>query len=506
MRTSNFHDGLGPSQLKAYAKIINNESVFVTGSAGTGKTELLKRITDYWNSIDHKYAITASTGIAAINICGKTFHSFMWLRPEDEEPDVTAESIVQRLSKSKFYKYYLSIMTNVQTLVIDEISMLGPSILEKSSDVLKIVRRCGEPFGGLQLVLVGDFFQLPAVKAPKFLFELDFFKQCVSSTETLTEVFRQKDTSFIELLGHMRTGTLTESDHELLESRVGADISRFGIVPTELWSTNKDVDQLNNDKLTQIKTPIVTFKSYHGMKSPSGFQQTAMDKFIKDMHIAAAVDLKGPLDGGPSGPSDIGGTGTQTGPQTGSAPCGAQSGPQTGAPCGAQTGAQVMLTYNLNTERGLVNGSRGVIVGFEAAPDMKCVSTTFFDEYDGFTDKAFVRQVPMPKVRFLCDGHPVTILVPYVCISRKSAMEGLKTKATCYAWIMPLKLAWATTVHKSQGQSLDCVKATLDKSIFADGQAYVAVSRARTLEGLTLTSYDRNSVRANAAVKKFYGL
>lgn len=486
MRLANFHDGLGPSQLSAYAKIINNESVFVTGSAGTGKTELLKRVVDYWNSVEHKFAITASTGIAAINICGKTFHSFMWLRPEDEDSDVTAEAIVHRLANTKFYKFYRNIMINLQSLVIDEISMLGPSILEKASDVLKIVRGCGELFGGLQIVFVGDFFQLPPVKGPKFLFEMDFFNRSIQSIETLNEVFRQKDSAFIQLLGRMRTGSLIEADHCLLESRVGADISRFGIVPTELWSTNKDVDQLNNDKLAQIKAPIVTYKKYQGMKSPTGFQDTAMDKFIKDMRIPDKVDLKGPVEDTSGGDNQVGA--------------------QNASQVGSHVGAQVMLTYNLNTERGLVNGSRGVIVGFDTAPDIKCVSSTFFDDYDGYTDKAFVRQVPMPKVRFLCDGQPVTILVPYVCISRKSSMEGLKTKVTCYAWIMPLKLAWATTVHKSQGQSLDCVKATLDKTIFADGQAYVAVSRARTLEGLTLTAYDRQSVRANEAVKKFYGL
>lgn len=467
---SDTHVGLGPSQLKAYAKILNGENVFVTGSAGTGKSELLKRVIKQWLSNGTKFAITASTGIAAIGLGGKTFHSFMWLRPDDEDSSVTCDDIWARLLSSKSFRFYQSTMMALQSLVIDEISMLSPELLVKASDVLKIARGCGEPFGGLQVVLVGDFFQLPAVKASKFLFEYELFGKAVQSTVTLLEVFRQKDQQFVALLGRMRDATLTEEDHCLLESRVGADISKFGIVPTELWSTNKDVDRLNTDKLSQIKSATVTFKRYNGMKSSSGFNEVAMDKFLKDMNIAESIDLKGP-----DGPEAI--------------------------------GAQVMLTYNLSTERGLVNGSRGVIVGFEKASEHRCVSLGYLEDYsddEDFSEKAFVRSMEMPKVRFLCDGVPVTILVPYVCISRKSAVEGLSKKATCFAWIMPLKLAWATTVHKSQGQSLDCVKATLDKTIFADGQAYVAVSRARTLEGLTLTSYDRSVVRANSAVKAFY--
>jgi ATP-dependent DNA helicase PIF1 len=474
------HSGLGPSQLKAFAKIVNGESLFVTGSAGTGKTELLRRVIKQWLSNGTKFAITASTGIAAIGVGGKTFHSFMWLRPDDEDSAVTSDHIFDRLVKSKSFKFYQNTMRSLESLVIDEISMLGPDLLSKASDVLKIVRQCGEPFGGLQVVLVGDFFQLPPVKASKFLFEEPIFSQTIQATVTLLEVFRQKDTVFVDLLRRMRTATLTDSDHNLLESRVGADISTFGIVPTELWSTNKDVDQLNCDKLSQIKSPVVSFKRHHGMKCSTGFNSVAMDKFLKDMNVPEKVDLKGPV--------AVNGGAAETGQDE-------------------SVGAQVMLTYNLNTERGLVNGSRGVIVGFEKAPETRCVSLSFLDDFEDdedFADKAFIRNMEMPKVRFLCDGVPVTILVPYVCLSRKSAMEGLKTKATCFAWTMPLKLAWATTVHKSQGQSLDCVKATLDRTIFADGQAYVAVSRARTLEGLTLTSYDRSVVKANSAVKAFY--
>ena len=380
-----------------------------------------------------------------------------------------------RLSKAKAFKFYVSIFKKLQTLVVDEASMLQASLFEKVSDVLKVVRQNGAPFGGLQLVLVGDFFQLPPVsKTLTFLFESPVFRASISSRVVLTEVWRQRDPEFVALLGRMRTSSLNDADIQILKDRVGADVSRFGIEPTELWSTNKDVDRLNADRLSQIKGPSVFFERQSGSRNADGRDPTvALEKFLKDVGLGASVHLKGPVEATDS----------------------AQS----------QVGAQVMLTVNLSMECGLVNGSRGVVVGFAEAPDASCADIWHtFDADDPDQMRCYPKGVKLPKVRFLCGDKTMTILVPFSRWSRTMAAEGQTSRLMVYAWSMPLKLAWASTVHKSQGQTLDCVKASLDKTVFAPGQAYVAVSRARTLQGLTLTAFDPSVIVADRKVIDWY--
>lgn len=477
-RLDAFELGLGDAQLKAFARITAGQSVFLTGSAGSGKTELLKRLTQYWTANRVAFALTASTGIAAVQIGARTFHSMTGLQPDDEDPDVTAEHIYARLKKGRAWNFYYKLFTRLRVLVVDEISMIDPRVFQKASDVFKLVRHRSGAFGGIQLVLVGDFFQLPSVYkgSPsefKFLFELPFFYEAVQHRVVLDRVWRQADPAFVALLGRMRIGALTDADTDVLRGRVGADVTRFGIEPTELWSTNKDVDRLNADKLSQIKSAAVTFERVTGVmfgEDAKDGGSVALDKFVKDTKLPETLVLKGPD--------------------------------------GVSTGAQVMLTFNLDSERSLVNGSRGVVVGFGLPPEANCVKPSAFHNFDPddrWDLQAYIQGMQLPKVRFIGpDGKPLTVLVPYVRWSRKASAEGLASKMVVYAWAIPLKLAWATTVHKSQGQSLDCVKASLDKTVFADGQAYVAVSRCRTLEGLSLTAFEPSVVRANERVVRFY--
>ena len=472
-----YHAGLGPSQLKSFAKIIGGRSIFITGSAGTGKSELIKRVTSYWEDRKHKFAVTATTGISSIGIGGKTLHSFMWLSFEDE--DISAQEVYERLSKKPAFKWYLKTMAALQSLIIDEVSMLTINLFKKISDLFKLIRLNGQPFGGLQVILCGDFFQLPPVikrdptgikPKQKFIFECPEFYQTIKDREVLNETFRQTQTIFVELLGRLRKNQLTDADIDILKSRVDADVSKMGIQPTELYSTNKDVDQLNSERLSQIKTTAENFVVYSGLQSRGLDVETktkCIDKFLKDIGSIQTISLKPPHES-------------------------------------AMT--QVMLTYNLKQERGLVNGSRGAVIDFEtpcsARSTHKSIFHDFTDDDEINNSRVYIKDLKHPKVRFIIDGHTEDILVPYIRIQRTVTVAG--QKCLCYAWIMPLKLAWATTVHKSQGQSLDCLKVALDSSIFEEGQAYVAVSRARTLEGLTLTSFDTSVIKSNENVIKFY--
>ena len=458
------HEG---SQEIAFAKCLNKESIFITGSAGTGKSALVHRLAAHWTSKNSRFALTATTGIAALSIGAKTLHSMLWLRAEDE--DSTAEEIYARLAAlgPRMWPMYQRLLRDLEILVIDEVSMLSPKLFEKISDLLKLVRHNGACFGGLQVVLVGDFFQLGPVKSREFLFESPEFDALIDNTVLLTKVYRQSDPAFCALLARMRTAELTDEDHKVLSARIDADVSAFGIEPTELWCTNKDVDTFNAQKLAQIQSPLHIFEAHFGLRIKKKTSEKDILEKYKKLVGPLASQLKGPTD-------DYDETNDKK-------------------KC---TGSQVMLSFNLDLDRGLVNGSRGVITGFVSA-GAKARDRGFLDTFVE-ENKCYLKGQEYPVVRFMVLGKPVDCLVPLVRITKETKEH------MCYAWHMPLKLAWATTIHKSQGLSLDCVKICLDHTVFADGQAYVACSRARTLAGLSLVKYDPKSIRANQKVVDFY--
>ena len=484
-----FHAGLGPSQSVAFAKAINGDSLFITGSAGTGKSELLKRIIGYWAFNRRNFAVTATTGLAAVALKGRTLHSFFWLRPQDDDDDITAEMIYQRLlEKSTTFNWYRKTMRSLTSLIVDEISMLSVGLFTKISSLLKLVRQNSRPFGGLQLIFVGDFYQLPPVKG-RFLFESTHFRECFKDRVELKECYRQSDPTFVGLLGRMRTGNSTSEDLDVLQSRVGVNIECHGILPTELFATNKDVDELNSERLSQINTCPMVFQRVVGTRSTIK-DSSKLEKFLKDLNLPECVILKAP---------DYIKYSTAESDQVSESLVDVSSYSKDLE--AVKNGAQVMLTFNLKQERGLVNGSRGVVIEFQVPSSSVHVHKSMlddFDEHDPKQMKAYVKGLLHPLVRFIVDGNPVEILVPMVRYERRD-----KTLLN-YAWVMPLKLAWATTVHKSQGQSLDFVKASIDSTVFADGQAYVAISRARTLEGLSLKSFDPKAIKASGRVKQFY--
>lgn len=478
-------EGLSDDQSEALTAVQSGQSIFVTGPGGTGKSEWIKRVTTYFERQKFNFWLTATTGIAAVNIQGRTIHSAFRLNPDMDNLSnaeygswlQTQKDLYKAKKDTKAISFtYLKQLRNLQWLIIDEVSMLSVDLFEKLDVQLKSLRNSSRPLGGLRVILVGDFFQLPPVKKPKFLFESPLFYQCISKMIRFSQSFRQQDTSFVDLLARMRKGLCTPADISVLESRVDRDVSKDGIQPTVLYSRNMDVDRVNTERLRSLTGPTETYvlkknilqasTSLLGKRNRSHeASEYQWNSFLKNLRLDEVSTMK--------------------------------------------LGAQVMLTYNLDVKGGLCNGSRGVIVGFsEISEDAD--EDSIFSKYNIEEPLAYPK-IRMPVVKFV-NGRQV--VVPYVrwtqrlsgSMSNASSSSGPdhETEPTLMcAWGLPLKLAWATTIHKCQGLTLDCVTIECNSKIFEAGQAYVAVSRVKDLNGLSFTSFDASVITCNEKVMFF---
>ena len=405
-----------PCMASAWTLFTAKQSFLLTGPAGSGKSTLIQEFRKH-----RKCAITALTGIAAVNIGGVTLHSYLRLFPQD----FTLEAS-EHVTKLKKQRALVSKLRKLECLIIDEVSMLDKALFERVEYVVRHLRGSMTVFGGLQVVLVGDFYQLPPVKSKTFLFQSPLFYKAFEKVDLKT-IFRQNDPVFQSLLLRMRSGALRDADCSLLETRLGVDISKDGILPTKLFSTNVDVDTYNASELDKLDGSLQVYTSTaEAHPLPEATQvDLVLEKFKKDYAIGAL---------------------------------------------GLKVGSQVLLTMNLDLAAGLCNGSRGVIVRFE---------------------------VQGPVVRFLHTEKLITL--------QSISSIDYEHKVECVSYdYMPLKLAWGLTIHKSQGMSLDLVELSLDTSIFVEGQAYVAMSRARTLEGVSLRAFHKECVKVNPEVQFFY--
>ena len=468
---------LTDTQNAAFEAFRNGKSFLLTGAAGTGKSRLISEFRSYSESKSKNVAICATTGLAALQIQGRTIDSFMRIFPQDV--DVDMDLLVQSKLKSKAW---VQSLRNLDSILIDEASMLTPRKFQQCDALLRATRNNQSPFGDVQLVLIGDFFQLPPVISGKsklketFLFELDLFYNVMDTVFHLEQVHRQTHREFIDLLGRMRLGKLTEQDHEVLRSRVHAELKNDGIKPTCLFSQNTDVDKVNIvelQKLPKSDTPKI-FSIRNGCKKSSNAKssssstdlvtslQKLQESLIKEINLPQSIELR--------------------------------------------IGAQVMLVYNIDVEGGLVNGSRGVVIGFAKTskenPNLEYDFEPLGSVKKEGSDKFYYPDEPLPIVKFgvsNSNGKSRALSIPYVRWDKTEKKVG-------EAWVtaLPLKLAWATTIHKSQGATLDRVEASIDRTVFAYGQAYVALSRVTSLDGLTLKSYDPSVVRADPRVVNFF--
>lgn len=464
-----YSPSLSANQKLIVEKALRGESFFFTGAAGTGKSFVLKEIIRIMKEhySPEELQIVAPTGMAAVELGGWTINAFAGIGLGEEKIEELEKKVNNNIKSRNRWR-------QSGVLIIDEVSMLGAALFDKLERIACTVRGRGlGPFGGLQLVMCGDFFQLPPVtknnsldpptlafmeKVKKYAFESDQWKACVPNTYTLTEVFRQVgDASFVAMLNEIRLGKPSPATIQALNSRIASSatinssLSRGSpasisvtsqkgawqtkelapapiIEPTRLFSKKNEVLAYNMQRLRLLPGNTVSMLSEDKV-GESG--NTSALKTLAD-HCPATRSIE------------------------------------------VKIGAQVVLIRNKAT-LGLVNGSRGTVAGFV--------------DHAGVT---------LPLVQFESnDGVPVLIERETWTVEQNGVIMAQRAQ-------VPLTLAWALSIHKSQGMTISEVEVSLD-SVFEDGQAYVALSRVTSLEGLKISRpFNPRVIRANDAVLNFY--
>lgn len=547
---------LSAEQQAIHDLVINGETnIFFTGAAGTGKSVLLRQIIA---SLRQKYkrqtdrvAVTASTGLAACNVQGTTLHSFAGCGLAREDVDQLCKRIRRnKKARDRWQK--------VNVLVIDEISMVDARFWDKLEAIARKLRRNQKPFGGIQVIVTGDFYQLPPVPdthkdrfrgsygakqgntgmvdsrtsaeidpEARFAFEAESWGHVIDSTFLLTKVFRQKDPTFANMLNQLRTQSLDQSSLEGFMSLSRPLSVPDGIIPTELFPTRREVDRSNSSKLNTLGGG---FRTFDALETGSA-ERDLRDKLLENLMVPKKLTLK--------------------------------------------AGAQVMMLKNMDPN--LVNGSIGVVVGFmsphnfvaaENAADLDNIQgkqrASIYDvtsekdldklnrmvesgqmessqaEESGYfsspSDCVFERLTKFPE-----DEENATFLerklarrkqledlsksnlaalngavYPVVRFRRMDhtfrnvllhpetfSVENIDGEVLASRTQIPLILAWALSIHKAQGQTLQYVKVDLAKT-FERGQAYVALSRATSKEGLQVLNFLPEKVKTHPKVVEFY--
>ena len=403
------------TQAQALAIMKTGVNVYLTGSAGAGKTYVLNQYIQYLKEHDISVAVTASTGIAATHMQGMTIHGWAGIGVRETLTDYDLEMMDEK-------QYLWTRFTNARVLIIDEISMLHAHRLDMVDRVCRKFKRNEAPFGGLQVILAGDLFQLPPVNKTNAMNTKDMvihshaWKTMSLAICYITEQHRQDDDSFLSVLNAIRNGDLDEGHYELLGTRYNAHLGEH-INPTKLYTHNKNVDAENDAKLGEMEGETNVFYM-------SGSGKDTMVEILKKSCLAQDVLY-------------------------------------------LKKGAEVMFVKN-NADAGYVNGTRGVVTDFDVS------------------------------------GMPIVTLhngkVIYVQTETWAIEEDGKIKASVTQ--IPLRLAWAITIHKSQGMSMDSAEIDLANT-FAYGMGYVALSRVRSLAGVRLVGFNPNALQVDPAVLEF---
>lgn len=417
------------SLYKLRNSIKKKKSVLITGSAGTGKTTLLKSFIKKCEK-EMNIIVSASTGIAALHINGSTIHTLLKLNSG------TIEQIVERI-KMDTTRYQMWLECKV--LIIDEISFIDQVIFEKISSILTKLKNVNDPFGGIQLVLCGDFAQLPPVNTRnddvEFCFYSDLFEQLNLEIIHLKKSMRQQnDLAFFNILEKIRFGQLDDVVHETLQKRLVDDNNLPNLSKSiYIYGKNEDVDRHNEIMLQTLpnEKQNMTMSIKFDPNKINQLTQEDIINLVRSLPCQMVLKL-----------------------------------------C---VGARVYLCTNLNVGKGLVNGLSGIVKGFKIVEDKIFPIVKF----DGLDDEIIVK-------RFIWRRYYKQIHLSFSQV--------------------PLALGWSFTVHKSQGMTIENnIVLSLDKkNIFETQQAYVALSRATSLDQIYLKSYDPSVLKIHPNVQHYY--
>ena len=442
--------GFTKKQEQAFKSMQSGKNVFITGSGGTGKSYVIQKFIEWFKANkeknNKKIYITSTTGLSSILVNGMTIHRFSGIGTGDRDIDYYYDRI-----KKPFYRSCKGRWIETAVLIIDEISMMDADLFDKLEMLAKKIRKKDHlPFGGIQIILSGDFLQLPPVNSETFCFESFTWDLVIKETIYLTENIRQKDTTLQRVLNNIRIANITDEVKTYISSfleKEGDNKKENLDGYTQIFSRKDMVKQYNENQLKKLlfandcKTENYTYKSFSSFpkETTPAMQQFYNEQLDNIYSIEPSIIL-----------------------------------------C---KGAQVMLTIN-KPDEGLANGSRGIVTGF---------TDHILKGHDN----------PFPIVKFQ-NGVVITIEAYSYIYDEKPSSDSKKKEEHVLRIQLPLIHAWAITIHKAQGMTLDHVRTDIGKSIFENGQVYVVLSRVRSPDGLSIINVDYSKIKAHQRVLEYY--
>lgn len=420
-------------QLEAFNSMLNGENIFLTGPGGTGKTYILNEFINYYktniSNNNNELIVTSTTGCSASLLNGVTINSWGSIGLGNEFVDYYIDNILK--FKEKKNKWL-----NVKILIIDEISMLSPELFEKLNIIAKKIRKNNKIFGGIQIILSGDFCQLPNINSKYFCFESFIWNKVINKTYYFKEILRQNDNKFMNILNEIRLGNISEKNKKILNTRLCKKliIDENGILPTILYSKKIDVNNYNEKKLLELINNGNLHNNFNCEyiypKNQSEYHNEILKNYIdKNNNIFNNIILS--------------------------------------------INSQIMITKNYKLDDGtqLFNGQRGVVIDFDKSTNLPIIKFR----------NGLIRKIDYFDWTFeLNDSTKIT---------KKQ---------------LPIILAWAITIHKAQGLTLDYVFTDVGDSIFEYGQTYVVLSRVKSLDSLFIKNINYEKIKTHHKVINYY--